>query len=166
MFRTTSPWSPTIATAVSLAMAALFLMLAGASPASAHTGLVSATPESGKRVVVGAPLTVALTFTEAIDPALANVVLLDEADQTIDSTPVSVDGPTVTLVTRHTPEPGAYVVRYRVVSADGHPVDGETRFTVAAPKPASEPAETADATAEPEPEPTSPAQAAVETSAS
>jgi methionine-rich copper-binding protein CopC len=125
-----------LAAALSVVLAALGLGLAGAAPASAHTELVSVSPGFGKRVVVAAPLTVTLTFTDAIDPTLADLVLLDHSDHVVETAPVDVDGSTVMAVTRDVPDPGEYVVRYRVVSGDGHPVDGESEFRVAAPRPA------------------------------
>ena len=125
-----------IAAALSFVVTLVCLMLVGAPTASAHTELVSASPAPGKRVVAAGSLSVVLTFTDAIDPAFANLVLVDSAGNVAATEPSRVDGVTVTLVTSGVPEPGDYVVRFRVVSADGHPVDGETGFRVAAPKPA------------------------------
>jgi len=129
---------PSVLAALSAAVTALLLMLASAPPASAHTELVDVTPAAGKKVLASTPLTVSLTFTEAIDPALANLVVLDSDEKVIATDPVQVQGPVVGTVTKNAPEPGDYVIRYRVVSSDGHPVDGESRFTVAAPKPKPE----------------------------
>jgi hypothetical protein len=154
MPHTSSARQSRVAAVVSLVVSVLGLMVVTAAPASAHTDLASVTPGPGERVGVGAPLTVSLTFTEAIDPALANVVVVDSADDVVESTPPSVDGPTVTLVTADVLEPGRYVVRYRVVSADGHPVDGKTGFKVAAPRPAADPTATSAAEDSATPEPT------------
>lgn len=130
---------PSALAALSVAVSALLLVLVGAAPASAHTELLDVTPAEGKKVVAVSPVTVSLTFTEAIDPALANLVVLDAEEQVVATQAVQVQGPVVATVTREVPEPGAYVIRYRVVSSDGHPVDGESRFTVAAPKPQPQP---------------------------
>jgi methionine-rich copper-binding protein CopC len=133
MLRTSVRWRPRVAAVVSSVALVLFVVVGGAPPASAHTELVSATPAAGTRVTVAAPLTVSLTFNEALDPALASMVLVDSSEKVVSSGPVSVDGATVMMVTRDVPDPGKYVVRYRVVGGDGHPVDGESTFRVAAP---------------------------------
>jgi copper resistance protein C len=117
------------------AVAALALALLGAAPAAAHTELVDVSPKPGERVAVNAPLTVSLTFTEAIDPAFADLVVIDAAGDVVPGRPTAVNGATVSQVLNDVPAAGAYTIRYRVVSADGHPVDGDSRFTVAAPKP-------------------------------
>jgi hypothetical protein len=53
-----------------------------------------------------------------------------------------VEGPEIFTALDLSFEPsGEYLVKYRVVSADGHPIEGEYQFTVAAPEVISAPVE-------------------------
>ncbi len=116
------------------AAAALAVLVLGALPASAHTELLGVVPGPGAVVAGGAQLTVTLTFSEAVDPALAAVVVVDSAERVVAADAPRVDGAAVNQVVRGL-SAGEYAIRYRVVSADGHPVDGESRFSVAAAPP-------------------------------
>jgi len=133
---------------------ACLLVLLAASPTVAHAELVGVTPAGGEAVDVDAPLTVTLTFSEAIDPQFATVVVVDAAEVVIADSGTQVDGPTVSQVLPDTLQPGGYAIRYRVVSADGHPVDGESTFTVVQ---AAQPSATTPAPAPVEPTPVEPA---------
>lgn len=116
------------------AVAAAVLLL-GAPPASAHTQLLGVAPGPGEVVPEGAPVTVTLTFSEAVDPALSTVVVVDSAERVVAADAPRVDGAAVHQVVRGL-SAGEHTIRYRVVSADGHPVDGESAFSVqAAPGP-------------------------------
>lgn len=112
-------------------LAALVLVLTGASPASAHTVLVSSDPVEGSRVR-GVPSQVTLTFSEQIALA-AFVVVTGPGERRVGSPEAEVSG---RQVRQRVPDagPGTYRVAYRVVSVDGHPVTGELVFstTVAA----------------------------------
>lgn len=112
------------------------LLLVGAGAASAHTELVSASPKQAQEVKATEPFIVSLTFTDPIDPDFANVVVVNAEGDVVASDPTAVAGSRVTHRLRGTPAPENYSIRYRVVSADGHPVDGEVRFSIAKPKPA------------------------------
>ena len=99
-----------------------------ASPARAHTGLVEVAPADGAAVST-APRQVVLTFASELDRSLAVVGLTGPSGP--------VDLPSAPEVTgrRVAQEVGAlsageHRVRFRVVAADGHPVTGETTFTV------------------------------------
>lgn len=128
--------------AVTLAVTLAGALLLAALPAAAHTELLGVSPGPGETVAAGSQVTVSLTFTEAIDPAFATVVVVGAGDQVVAADPVRVDGADVTQPVLGTLAPGEYAIRYRVVSADGHPVDGESRFVVAA-APAPSPTDTA-----------------------
>ena len=126
--------------AAAAATAAAAVLALGASPAAAHTELLGVAPGPGKVVAEGTQVTVTLTFSEAIDPAFATVVVVDAAEQVAPAEPVRVNGAEVVQAVQ-TLAPGDYDIRYRVVSADGHPVDGESGFSVqAAPQPTASPA--------------------------
>ena len=99
---------------------------AGAAPA--HASLVSVVPADGARLD-SPPPRIVLTFDESISPALAQVRL------TRDGMPVETSAPTgdrtvVTVSVTPPGRPGAYRLVWQVVSDDGHPVSGESSFTV------------------------------------
>lgn len=113
--------------AVLLSIAGLLL---AATPASAHTTLVSATP-SVDGTLGDVPDRVELAFTTPVQARLAQVVVADADGRD------HVVGAASTFDSRVVAElasvaPGRYRVAYRVVAPDGHPVVGEYSFTVAA----------------------------------
>ena len=110
-----------------LALAAVVL---GAPAAQAHNALQSTDPAEGSTVPV-MPETVTLTFNE---PALfvGTEIMVHTADETMVNIgpPVLVDNTVSQAVTGELPA-GEYTVIYRVTSADGHPIEGQFRFTAA-----------------------------------
>jgi methionine-rich copper-binding protein CopC len=143
-----------IAAALTAALAAVML-IGWAAPASAHASLVGVTPADGQQLLL-APTAVVLTFSEPIDARFVDVVV-DAGGQ-----PLVVEAPRVEGVDVVQPLPalpaegGSVLVRYRVVSADGHPIDGQTGFTVEGQATAPEPTVS---------EPTAPEPTALETAA-
>ncbi len=120
---TRSRWVVLLALVVALSAGVL-----SAPVAQAHAALRSSNPSDGS-VVVNLPPKVELVFNENIDPNLAaQVVLVDAAGATtrLEST---VNGPSVSASLPRDLAPGQTAVRYRVVSADSHPVAGEVTFT-------------------------------------
>ena len=104
------------------------------APASAHTSLVSSTPESGA-VLNEVPAEVRLKFNEdllLVDSKNPNrIEVINGIGQVVSGMTV-VEGPEIFTALDLSFEPsGEYSVKYRVVSADGHPVEGEYQFTVA-----------------------------------
>lgn len=110
-------------------VAALALL---ASPASAHTTLVDAGPNSGDEVAPGGEL-VALKFGEELDTSgTLEVAVLDGDEEPVpvsDSQVSSTDG---SIVCTRTAALGAgvHTVRYEVTADDGHVVRGNYQFTV------------------------------------
>ena len=100
-----------------------------AASASAHAELVKITPHVDARLTT-APKDVVLEFSEPVNTSFATVVVTSAAGVSVTSGKPSVVGAKVTqaLVPRMTA--GAYRVAFRVVSNDGHPVAGESRFTL------------------------------------
>lgn len=123
------------------------------NPAAAHTDLVSAEPAS-EAVLSAPPATVTLTFSDDINPQfVAMTVSVDGADPTRITTRTQRS-----VVTGELPDdrsPGRWTVAYRVVSSDGHPVTGQTSFTVtsagATPSPDVSDTPSADVSATPSP---------------
>ncbi|HJW68816.1 MAG TPA: copper resistance protein CopC [Candidatus Binatia bacterium] len=108
-------------------MAALVL------PASAwaHAALLQTVPLAS-RTINTAPTEVRLRYSEPVEPRFAIVSVTDAAGrQVTDGNPSTAPGSPQTLVTplRRVPE-GWYLVFWRVISADGHPVRGAFTFAV------------------------------------
>jgi copper transport protein len=104
-----------------------------ALPAAAwgHAALLKTVPQAS-RTVNRAPTEVRLTYSEPIAPRFAIVSVTDAAGRQVTSgAPASAPGAPQTLVTplRRVPE-GWYLVFWRVISADGHPVRGAFTFAV------------------------------------
>jgi copper transport protein len=110
-----------------VALAALAL------PASAwaHAALLRTTPSASGTVNV-APSQVTLAYSEPVEPRFAIVSATNAAGRQVTSgEPRSAPGSPQTLVTplQRVPE-GWYLVFWRVISADGHPVRGAFTFAV------------------------------------
>ena len=104
-----------------------------ALPASAwaHAALLHTVP-TASGTVNAAPPAVRLTYSEPIEPRFAIVSVTDATGKQVTSgAPASAPGAPQTLVTplKRVPE-GWYLVFWRVISADGHPVRGAFTFAV------------------------------------
>ncbi|MBV9654515.1 MAG: copper resistance protein CopC [Acetobacteraceae bacterium] len=113
-----------------LLMAAAVMLSPAA--ASAHAFLKSASPAVGSTVDV-APGTIALTFTESLEPDFSSIVVQDAHAAQIDkkdSHPVPGD-PTRLAVSVGSLSPGTYTVIWHVTSTDTHKTTGKFSFTVA-----------------------------------
>ncbi|MEV4641915.1 copper resistance protein CopC [Actinoplanes sp. NPDC049548] len=103
-----------------------------AAPASAHAALVAATPEPGS-VVNAPPAEIVVRFSEAVTPVPGRTQVLAPDGKRITGT-VTAAGPLLKIQIRRAGQPlGTYVVSYRVISADSHPVGGAMTFSVGAP---------------------------------
>ncbi|WFE55661.1 copper resistance CopC family protein [Micromonospora sp. WMMD712] len=138
--------------AAAAALAALAVLAAPAAPAAAHNSLAAATPAADTRLAEP-PSEITVRFLQKLDPGLTTVVLSDATRRVVPTDAPVVAGTRATVAVAETLPDGTYTVAYRVVSTDGHPVQGSYRFTVArpaatAPAPASAP-HTAPPTAPP-----------------
>lgn len=111
---------------------AVFAVLASAAPAAAHDELVSSDPEVGDRLSAG-PEQVSLMFSDeplALDGAGLAVVVVDAAGRDwVDEDPSASEQTVTARLGAGMPEAG-YELRWRVVSADGHPISGVIPFTI------------------------------------
>ncbi|HEX8628594.1 MAG TPA: copper resistance CopC family protein [Catenuloplanes sp.] len=128
------------------AAAALALVLATAGPAAADATLESSSPLDGATLDV-APQAVTLTFNEVVQARLATVALTDGTGATIAVAKAFADRATVIQPLPADLAAGRYTVAYRIVSADGHPVTGQVRFTLGSTRPAGQAAPSAAAAA-------------------
>jgi copper transport protein len=103
------------------------LVLAG--PAAAHAELVSTTPGEGAQLQ-RAPGEVTLQFSEPVSLGAGYVRVLDgDGDRVDTGAPAALDD-TVTLPLRGDLPDDGYLVTFRVISADSHPVSGAFGFVV------------------------------------
>ncbi|HEV7721761.1 MAG TPA: copper resistance protein CopC, partial [Iamia sp.] len=114
--------------ALGLGLAALLVGAGPAAPASAHAELVSTTPGDGARLGA-APSRVEITFSEDVSTTLGAVRVLDRSGDRVDRGGVEAGGGVVTVDLEDLDD-GAYIVAWRVVSADSHPIHGSFTFTV------------------------------------
>ena len=113
-----------------LAVAALGLLLL-ATPAWPQASLVRSRP-ARRATLTTAPDRVQLWFNEAIEPKFSSVSVWDSAGQQVDLADVGVepDDPKRLTVGLKPLTRGAYRVRFRVLSVDGHVVESEFPFTL------------------------------------
>ncbi len=110
----------------------LFAVLLGpAAPASAHAALATSDPASGT-IVPDAPNKITLRFTESVQLLNGKIQVLAPDGSRADQGEPTAEGSTVTIPLRSGGGRGTYLVSYRVISADSHPVGGSLTFSVGA----------------------------------
>ena len=115
---------------VCAAIAALLAMLDPARPAFAHASLLSAVPADGV-TIPAPPKTLQLDFNEPVSPLVMR--LIDPTGQITTLRNVAAVNKSVTIVAPDLPQQGTYVLSWRVISADGHPVGGVVSFAIGHP---------------------------------
>ncbi|TVR36739.1 MAG: hypothetical protein EA388_02975 [Nitriliruptor sp.] len=109
---------------------ATLVLAATATPALAHASLVEATP-SDRSTLDDVPEQVTLQFDEPVTLPTGGLRVFDGDANRIDDGEVDVGGPETIGVGLPADLPdGGYVVTYRVLSADSHPVGGVYTFTI------------------------------------
>jgi copper transport protein len=103
-------------------------LLLPAAPAWAHAALVSTSPGAGD-VVEDPPDEVTLRFSEPVEAGDDAVSVFDGEGRRVDDGDVRADGPELRVGVPDVDD-GGYVVTYRVVSVDGHPITGAFTFRV------------------------------------
>ncbi|WP_367326206.1 copper resistance CopC/CopD family protein [Streptomyces sp. HUAS ZL42] len=115
----------------------VLLLLGGAGQASAHAALRDSDPADGT-VLKSAPRALTLTFTESVGLLDDSFRILDPDNRRVKTGEAQhpsgrSDTARVTLPAKL--GTGTYVVAWRVVSADSHPVSGAFTFSVGKPSP-------------------------------
>jgi methionine-rich copper-binding protein CopC len=118
-----------VAALVAMVVAMVVASVISAAPASAHAALVKITPNADAHLTT-APREVLLEFDEPVSATFATVVVTTAAGVTVVRGRPRVLGAKVTQALSPEMASGSYRVAYRVVSSDGHPVSGESRFTL------------------------------------
>ncbi len=117
-------------------------MLAQVAAAASHASLTAAVPPDGA-VLDAAPLHYSLIFSEPVSPVSLRLMRPDGASIQLDR--YTIDGGAIEIGAPDGTARGAYVLSWRVVSADGHPIGGSIVFSVgSAAAKAPPPAETVD----------------------
>ncbi|MDX6494984.1 MAG: copper transport protein [Gaiellales bacterium] len=107
------------------------LLLVPAQAAWAHAALLRTSPQASG-TVNGSPARVSLGFSEVVEPKFAIISVTDAAGhQQVSGSRyrLPTDPSTLAVPVRHLPA-GWYLVYWRVISADGHPVRGAFTFAV------------------------------------
>ncbi|MEU1754054.1 copper resistance CopC family protein [Micromonospora matsumotoense] len=128
----TSTCRPAVVRLAAALLAAGLALLVAATPAWAHNSLSAASP-AREATLSRAPTEITLEFLARLDPAFTTIVLTDGTKRRIPTGDPVVTGTKSTVQVTDTLANGTYTVAYRVVSADGHPVQGSYPFTVADP---------------------------------
>ena len=120
------------AAALALGLTAALATLT-AAPASAHDRILSSDPADGAQLETP-PAAITLTFNTEPLPVEPQVVVSDSAGTVVTQGAPVIDGSTATLALDPAVALGGdtYTVAWRVVSSDGHPIEGTFAFTVAA----------------------------------
>jgi copper transport protein len=125
---------------VLLGMSGVFALPAG--PANAHAALIRTSPSQGS-VVQQAPRDIVITFSEVVTPVREKIKVIGPDGTRVDRGSPTISGDDMHIPLRADTQRGTYVVGYRVISADGHPVGAAFTYSLGAP---SQNNATADAT--------------------
>lgn len=121
------------ATLLAAAVTALAVLLLPVGAAQGHAELVSSSPKDGQRLAT-APAEIRFTFGEdLLDTGNGITVTVVATGERLDLGEVAVDRDTVAVAWPQRSPAGELRAAYRVVSADGHPIDGSVTFVVASP---------------------------------
>jgi copper resistance protein C len=115
-----------------LTVAALVVlaMLGAAPPALAHNVLISTDPGKDAAMDTG-PAKITLTFDAPVQGGDVNQIAVTGPNNTQWAEgSVSIDGNVISAPVRPLGPAGVYTVGYRILSADGHPVEGQYTFTL------------------------------------
>ena len=109
------------------------LLCAPAAMASAHAVLDNSVPTSGA-TLEDTPLQIVLDFDESVESSLGYIKLFSSSGKRVQLPAVKADASDASIVRVVPPTlaQDSYVAVYRVISADGHPVEGAITFRVGA----------------------------------
>jgi len=121
------------------ALAAIAVAISAMIPAQAafaHAELESSNPEANS-VIGAAPEVVSLTFAEQLmviegEPEANQIQVNDSSNMRVDNGDFQVTGNVLTVSLKPGLPDDSYTITYRVVSADGHPIEGLVDFEVSA----------------------------------
>ena len=103
--------------------------VAAAGPAAAHASLVSTDPGEGARLET-VPAQVTVEFSEGVSLGAGYARVLSSDGERVDTGTAAVEGRILSIPLRADLPDDGYLVTYRVVSADSHPISGAFSFAV------------------------------------
>jgi copper transport protein len=121
-----------VAALAGLIFGLLVVLISPASPASAHAALLQSEPPSGA-VLASSPGEVVLTFSEPVRIAPQRVHLIGPDGRTVDGGNPTTQGSQLRIPMKQTTDRGTYLISFRVISADSHPISGSIPFSIGAP---------------------------------
>lgn len=121
------PARPAVLAGLFAALLAALLLLG--APAQAHDTLLESDPEDGASLETS-PEAITLTYSADVLEVSPLVRITDESGEQIAEITPSVDGPVVTATLDEPLPAGANTIQWRVVSSDGHPIEGTLIVTV------------------------------------
>jgi methionine-rich copper-binding protein CopC len=119
-----------IVTVLLLALAGTAALLAQPQAAHAHDTLLSTDPEDGA-TVDSSPEKITLEYSANILDVSPVVRITDADGEVVQEDAPTIDGPDAVADVDKPLADGTYTVQWRVVSSDGHPIEGDFSFTVA-----------------------------------
>jgi len=116
-----------------VSVAILIGLLAPATVSFAHSGLLGSEPAASS-VLAESPTEIVLYFDESLEAVFESIRILDSTGSVVVAADARRDKVENSIVRGKIPvlKEGAYVVLWRVTSADGHPVSGAFGFYVGA----------------------------------
>jgi copper resistance protein C len=106
------------------------LCLLWADQANAHARLMKSDP-SADALLSSSPRIITLWFNEAPEAAFSSIQLFDEKGAAVTSEKLTRTAPNgLEISIPSTLPPGEYEVRYRILSVDGHHINGKFGFRV------------------------------------
>jgi copper transport protein len=121
-----------LASLAGLIVGLLAVLVTPAGPASAHAALLQSDPQSGA-VLPSLPVEAVLTFTEPVRIVPQKIHVIGPDGRKVDGGTPTTNGPQLHIPIKPTTERGTYLVSFRIISADSHPIAGAIPFSVGAP---------------------------------
>jgi copper transport protein len=119
-------------TLLGLVVGWLLVGVIGAAPALAHATVISTDPADGTRLQA-APAQVTITFSEHVGLDVGYVHVVDNRGRRVEdgnATHPDNKGDMASVKLKSGLGDGGYIISYRVLSADSHPITGAVAFTV------------------------------------
>jgi len=107
----------------------ILLLMCPSSQAFAHASLLEAVPQPGA-VVVGNNVSIELRFDSRLDPRFSQMELLKSNGDSAPLALQAVDSQIILKSKSSELKEGPYVLRWRVLSVDGHANQGEIKFRI------------------------------------
>ncbi|MBX6748283.1 MAG: copper resistance protein CopC [Micromonosporaceae bacterium] len=126
--RRRAAWRRRLARAALATVIGLLVATGPASPAHAHAVLESTSPEADS-LIQEPPAQVVLTFSEPVSPVADRVRVIAPDGRRVDRNEPRPSGQQLIIPIETLTQPGTYLVSFRVISADSHPVYGTFSFS-------------------------------------